>query len=58
MLQQYLPLAVLKQLINYSTEYIKFVRLQQYLPLVVCDEGCEVAEEQSDDEVRTSLVPD
>ena len=35
-----------------------FNLLQQYLPLAVCDEGCEAAEEQSDDEVRTSLVPD
>ena len=33
-------------------------KLQQYLPLAVCDEGCEAAEEQSDDEGRTSLVPD
>ena len=32
--------------------------LQQYLPLAVCDEGCEAAEEQNDDEGRTSLVPD
>ena len=32
--------------------------LQQYLPLAVCDEGCEAAEERSDDEGRTSLVPD
>ena len=32
--------------------------LQQYLPLAVCDEGCEAVEERSDDEVRTSLVPD
>ena len=32
--------------------------LQQYLPLAVCDEGCEAAEAQSDDEARTSLVPD
>ena len=32
--------------------------LQQCLPLAVCDEGCEAAEEQSDDEARTSLVPD
>ena len=32
--------------------------LQQHLPLAVCDEGCEAAEERSDDEVRTSLVPD
>ena len=32
--------------------------LQQHLPLAVCDEGCEAAEERSDDEGRTSLVPD
>ena len=32
--------------------------LQQYLPFTVCDEGCETAEERSDDEVRTSLVHD
>ena len=32
--------------------------LRQYLPLAVCDEGCEVAEEQNDDEACTSLVPD
>ena len=34
------------------------VELQQCLPLAVCDEGCEAAEERSDDEGRTSLVPD
>ncbi len=34
------------------------MHLQPYLPLAVCDEGCEAAEEQSDDEARTSLVPD
>ena len=34
------------------------VKLQQYLPLAVCDEGWETVEERSDDEVRTSLVPD
>ena len=32
--------------------------LQQYLSLSVCAEGCETAEEQSDDEVRTSQVPE
>ena len=32
--------------------------MQQHLPLAVCDEGCEATEEQSDDEDRTSLVPD
>ena len=32
--------------------------LQQPLPFTVCAEGCEAAEEQSDDEVRTSQVPE
>ena len=32
--------------------------MQQYLPFTVCDAGCETAEEQSDDEVRTSQVPE
>ena len=32
--------------------------LQQSLPSTVCAEGCETAEEQSDDEVRTSQVPE
>ena len=32
--------------------------LQQHLPPAVCAEGCETAEEQSDDEVRTSQVPE
>ena len=31
---------------------------QQSLPFTVCAEGCETAEEQSDDEVRTSQVPE
>ena len=57
-LQQYLPLAVLKRHLR-SQDYVVLNRtLQQYLPLAVCDEGGEAAEEQSDDEVRTSLVPD
>ena len=34
------------------------VMLQQHLPFTVCAEGCEAAEEQSDDEVRTSQVPE
>ena len=58
-LQQYLPFTVLKRIfckINSSHDYPP--ELQQYLPFTVCDEGCEIAEEQSDDEVRTSLVPD
>ena len=33
-------------------------KLQQCLPFTVCAEGCETAEEQSDDEVRTSQVPE
>ena len=33
-------------------------RLQQHLPFTVYAEGCEAAEEQSDDEVRTSQVPE
>ena len=32
--------------------------LQQSLPFTVCAEGCETAEERSDDEVRTSQVPE
>ena len=30
--------------------------VQQYWLFAVCAEGCEAAEEQSDDEVRTSLA--
>ena len=32
--------------------------MQQSLPFTVCTEGCETAEEQRDDEVRTSQVPE
>ena len=32
--------------------------MQQYLQFTVCAEGGETAEEQSDDEVRTSQVPE
>ena len=32
--------------------------LQQSLPFTVCAEGCETAEEQSDDEVHTLQVPE
>ena len=32
--------------------------MQQHLPFTVCAEGCETAEEQGDDEVRTSQVPE
>ena len=31
---------------------------QQYLPFTVCAAGCRTAEEQSDDEVHTSQVPE
>lgn len=56
-LQQYLPFTVLKR--NYLCYiFLLSVALQQYLPFTVCDEGGEAAEEQSDDEVCTSLVPD
>ena len=36
----------------------QLLRLQQYLPFTVCAKECETAEEQSDDEVRTSQVPE
>ena len=32
--------------------------MQQHLSFTVCAEVCETAEEQSDDEVRTSQVPE
>ena len=39
--------------------YLKYLtKLQQHLPFTVCAEGCETAEERSDDEVRTSQVPE
>ena len=57
-LQQYLPFTVLKHVNFRKTSEIKVVWLQQYLPFTVCAEGCETAEEQSDDEVRTSQVPE
>ena len=56
-LQQHLPLAVLKRA-PLTVLYLKILALQQYLLLTVCAEGCETAEEQSDDEVRTSQVPE
>ena len=58
MLQQHLPLAVLKQHFLFCGLLLSRGWLKQYLSLAVCDEGCEAAEEQSDDEARTSLVPD
>ena len=38
--------------------FLPIMTLQQHLPPAVCAEGCETAEEQSDDEVRTSQVPE
>ena len=55
--QQYLPFTVLKLnaiLLSITTQCLK--KLQQSLPFTVCAAGCETAEEQSDDEVRTSLT--
>ena len=37
---------------------MRLLKLQQHLPFTVCAEGCEAAEEQSDDEARTSQVPE
>ena len=56
--QQYLPLAVLKLVSNRRREVFAVFALQQHLLPAVCAEGCETAEEQSDDEVRTSQVPE
>ena len=56
-LQQHLPFTVLKRNIGSEITRLSYV-LQQYLPFTVCAEGCEAAEEQSDDEVRTSQVPE
>ena len=57
--QQHLPFTVLKRCFN-NLQHFKFVfcRLQQSLPFTVCAEGCEAAEAQSDDEARTSQVPE
>ena len=56
MLEQCLPFTVLKRIrLYYFTNHIP---LQQHLPFTVCAEGCETAEEQSGDEVRTSQVPE
>ena len=58
-LQQHLPLAVLKlaiYLISFQNPIIS--KLQQHLPPAVCVAECEAAEERSDDEARTSQVPE
>ena len=44
--------------INDKPIIARVTTLQQCLPFTVCAEGCETAEEQSDDEVRTSQVPE
>ena len=54
LLQQHLPFTVLKPPSHEASG--ETAKLQQYLPVTVCAEGCEVAEEQSDDEVRTTQV--
>ena len=62
-LQQHLPFTVCAEGVRTSqvpersegkTKEIK----QQYLPFTVCAEGCETVEAQSDDEVRTSKMPE
>ena len=57
MLQQCLPFTVLKHEVRVEFRASIF-SLQQHLPFTVCAEGCETAEEQRDDEVRTSQVPE
>ena len=57
-LQQHLPFMVLKRRASAANLHHVTISLQQYLPFTVCDAGCETAEEQSDDEVRTSQVPE
>ena len=56
-LQQHLPFTVLKP-ISRHFDMKWTIQLQQHLPFTICAEGCEAAEEQSDDEVRTSQVPE
>ena len=57
-LQQDLPFTVLKRHKSHSSVYFRAMELKQHLPFTVCVAGCETAEEQSDDEVRTSQVPE
>ena len=58
LLQQPLPFTVLKRHNLQDFLFCSLLLLQQPLPSTVCAEGCETAEEQSDDEVRTSQVPE
>ena len=57
MLQQHLLFMVLKPVV-FIFNPPDIIKLQQYLPFTVCAAECEAAEEQSDDEVRTSQVPE
>ena len=43
---------------NEKTYFYLTLGLQQHLPPAVCAAECETAEEQSDDEVHTSQVPE
>ena len=56
--KQSLPFTVLKQPSTHISHWCRSCLLQQYLPFTVCAEGCETAEKQSDDAVRTSQVPE
>ena len=55
--KQSLPFTVLKHVCIRHGSPIGLT-LQQHLSFTVCAEGCGTAEEQSDDEVRTSQVPE
>ncbi len=55
--QQSLPFTVLK-LSAHSENRHGMMVLQQCLPFTVCAEGCETAEEHSDDEAHTLQVPE
>ena len=57
-MQQCLPFTVVKLVAIEINTFSFNYKLQQCLPFTVCAEGCETAEEQSDDEVRTSQVPE
>ena len=48
----------IETVLGQSHNYLEYHTLQQCLPFTVCAEGCEAAEEQSDDEARTSQVPE
>ena len=58
MLQQHLPFTVLKRYKLTPFILTKNIELQQHLPFTVCAAECETTEEQSDDEVLTSQVPE